>query len=107
MPNDTGFDLNCVRSQAWTWRSAGRSSRPSGVLALLAGLPDRAGYDRDVFCSERVQAAIVLLANGDIGRLKQAIDLAATDWRDLLVAAMLKKADWPDQLDRVLGPPAR
>lgn len=76
----------------------------SGVLALLAGLPGRAGYDHAVLCSERVQAAIVLLANGDIARLKQAIDLAATDWRDLLVAAGLANADWPDQLDRVLGP---
>jgi hypothetical protein len=69
-----------------------------GVLQLLAGLPRTAGYD------ERVQAAIVLLADRDIGRLHRALDLAAKDWRDLLVAAGLADEDWPDKLDRELGP---
>jgi hypothetical protein len=56
-----------------------------------------------MLASEPVQAAIVLLANGDIGRLRQALHLAAADWRDLLVAAGLADEDWPVRLDRELG----
>jgi len=73
------------------------------VLEQLAGLPRRAGYDDEMLASERVQAAIVLLAAGDIGRLRRAVDLAAADWRDVLVAAGLADEDWPVQLDRELG----
>jgi len=69
----------------------------------LAELPRRAGSDPAAFASERIQAAIVLLANGDMFRLRQAIDLAISDWRDVLVAAGLADADWPSQLDRELG----
>lgn len=76
-----------------------------GVLRLLRALPARAGYDAETLASERVQAAIVLLAGGDLGRLRQALDLAAVDWRDLLVAAGLADDDWPGRLDRELGPP--
>jgi hypothetical protein len=74
-----------------------------GALHLLAELPRRAGYDHDVLASERIQAAIVLLADGDIARLRQAVDLAMADWRDLLVAAGLASEDWPGRLDRELG----
>jgi len=52
-----------------------------------------------MLASERVQAAIVLLADGDIHRLRQALDLAATAWRDQLVAAGLASEDWPARLD--------
>lgn len=62
-------------------------------------LPHRAGYDREMLASERVQAAIVLLADGDIHRLRQALDLAVTAWRDQLVAAGLASEDWPARLD--------
>jgi hypothetical protein len=75
-----------------------------GVLELLAELPRRAGYDPETLASERVQAAIILLAACDLRRLRQALDLAAADWRDLLVAAGLADEDWPDKLDRELGP---
>jgi Arginine deiminase len=50
------------------------------VLELLAELPHRAGYDHEMLASERVQAAVVLLADSDIGRLHRAINLAAADW---------------------------
>lgn len=76
-----------------------------GVLWLLSGLPRKAGYDPEMLASERVQAAIALLAHGDLARLRQALDLAATDWRDLLVAAGLADGDWPARLARELGPP--
>lgn len=75
-----------------------------GVLELVSGLPRKAGYDPEMLASERVQAAIVLLAHGDLARLRQALDLAATDWRDLLVAAGLADDDWPARLNRELGP---
>jgi hypothetical protein len=75
-----------------------------GVLQLLSGLPGKAGYDHAVLAGERVQAAIVMLANGDLGRLRQALDLAAADWRDVLVAAGLADDDWPARLVRELGP---
>ncbi len=72
------------------------------MLRLLAELPGRAGYDEDILTSERVQAAIVLQANGDIARLRQMLDLASTDWRDLLIAAGLAEGDWPLRLDTAL-----
>jgi len=74
------------------------------VLEQLGELPRRAGYDDEMLASERVQAAIVLVAAGDIGRLRRAIDLAAADWRDVLVAAGLADQDWPVKLERQLGP---
>jgi hypothetical protein len=75
-----------------------------GVLQLLSHLPGKAGYDQAMLAGERVQAAIVLLAQGDLGRLRRALDLAATDWRDVLVAAGLADDDWPARLERELGP---
>lgn len=75
-----------------------------GVLRLLADLPRRAGYDDEMFVTERLQAAVVLLADRNIGRLHRALDLAAKDWRDLLVAAGLANEDWPGKLDLELGP---
>ncbi|RAY11211.1 hypothetical protein DPM19_31110 [Actinomadura craniellae] len=74
------------------------------VLRTLAELPGRAGYDAAHFASERVQAAVVLLAGGDFRRLRAALDLAVTDWRDVLVAAELAEGDWPARLDERLGP---
>lgn len=76
------------------------------VLRTLENLPDAAGYGAEVFESERVQAAIVLLAQGSIRKFEAAVQLAKTDWRDVLVAAELADADWPDRLDAELGPEA-
>jgi hypothetical protein len=36
---------------------------------------------------ERFQFAALKLSGGDLSRLREAIDLAKTDWRDLLMAA--------------------
>ena len=76
----------------------------NGIITALDRLPDEAGYGREMLSSERVRAAIVLLANGDLAEFRQAIELAKTDWRDLLVAAELAHADWPARLDEELGP---
>ncbi|MFI0979710.1 hypothetical protein ACH4SP_22255 [Streptomyces sp. NPDC021093] len=73
------------------------------ILRMLEELPDAAGYDAKHFGSERVQAAIVLLARGEAQKFHEAVRLAKTDWRDLLVAADLAHANWPDRLDTELG----
>jgi len=36
---------------------------------------------------ERVRFAALKLSGGDLGRLREAVKLAKTDWRDLLMAA--------------------
>lgn len=74
------------------------------ILRILNALPDAVGYDREEFRSERIRAAIVLLAEGDIKKLRQAIELAKLDWRDVLVAGELADADWAVRLDAELGP---
>lgn len=53
--------------------------------------------------SERIQAAILLWARGDLNRLMDVRDLAAKDWRDALVRGGLGHDDWPDRLDAELG----
>jgi hypothetical protein len=49
-------------------------------LPLLPKVREKAYYDRFRF-------AALKLSNGDLERLQNAIRLAKTDWRDLLVAA--------------------
>jgi hypothetical protein len=46
----------------------------------------------------RVHLAIIKLADGDMGGFQQALAMARTDWRDVLVAAGLANADWPKVL---------
>jgi hypothetical protein len=53
--------------------------------------------------SERVQAAVVLWGRGDLARIRDACDLALTDWRDALVRADLADEDWAERLDAELG----
>ena len=84
--------------------AASRRRAPPTACSLLSQLAE-GSYDPRMLASERVQAAIVLVAGGDRRRLRDALDLAATDWRDLLVWAELADADWPARLDRALGPP--
>jgi hypothetical protein len=54
--------------------------------------------------SERIQAAIVLWAHGNLHRLLDSVDLTAVDWRDTLVRGGLEHEDWPRRLDAELGP---
>ena len=53
---------------------------------------------------ERIDAAIVLLADGSLSRLERAVAVAERDWRDVLVAAGLAHGDWTERLDQLLGP---
>ncbi|MEJ8637446.1 hypothetical protein [Streptomyces sp. MS2.AVA.5] len=72
-----------------------------GVAGALRVLADEAGDSRQ--SSERILAAAVFIASGDINRFRSAIRLARTDWRDLLMAGGLGHEDWPSILDRELG----
>ncbi|RLK61950.1 hypothetical protein [Actinokineospora cianjurensis] len=72
------------------------------ILRLLADLPHQTGDN--TLGTERVHAAIILLAQGDLTRLHHALTLSTQDWRDLLVTAELADGDWPTRLDQELGP---
>ncbi|MFE4608872.1 hypothetical protein ACWFRQ_36010 [Streptomyces niveus] len=73
------------------------------IMRMLDELPGTAGYDMEHFAGERLQAAIVLLAEGSIRRFHESVGLALTDWRDLLVAAELDDKTWPDRLQAQLS----
>ena len=53
--------------------------------------------------SERVQAAAVLWARGDLSRLRDSVALIQVDYRDALVRAGLEHEDWPQKLDTELN----
>ena len=67
------------------------------VLAALTELSDVPGVN------ERVQAAVVKLARGDLGRLDVQIREVQIDWRDVLVAAGFAHEDWSEREDDDLG----
>jgi hypothetical protein len=52
---------------------------------------------------ERVLAAVVVPAEGDLDALLDLIELSRQDWRDVLMCG-LERGDWPEVLDRWLGP---
>ncbi len=68
------------------------------VISLLTRFPSKVDV-QDPEVAERVQAAAVLAAGGDVGRLHDALELGLADWRDLLVAGGLAGASWREVLD--------
>lgn len=52
---------------------------------------------------ERVQAAVVFWARGDVVRFDDSLALCEVDWRDVLVRGDLADDDWPARLDAELG----
>jgi hypothetical protein len=75
----------------------------SSVAAVLKDLEVwRYPYGEHAAPSERVLAAVVLLAEGDPDGLGVGFRLAAVDWRDLLVTAGLENDDWSAILDHRL-----
>jgi hypothetical protein len=54
--------------------------------------------------SERIQAAVVICARGQVDRLRDACELAEQDWRDVLAGAGLADEDWRSRLETELGP---
>lgn len=69
------------------------------VEQTLAGLiPDSDDTGR-----ERIQAAVLIVAAGDLGRLARQTREVAIDWRDVLMAADLGSDDWPIRVEAFLG----
>jgi hypothetical protein len=71
------------------------------VLGRLASLNPALAQNQS---RERIQAAVVLLGEGDLGKFERAATLAEVDWRDALVAGGRANGDWPIRLDEELGP---
>lgn len=84
-------------------RVAARVARDFGARAAeaLSALESAETGNQDV---ERVHAAVVLMAEGSVDRLWQAVELSALDWRDVLMNGGLANGDWPATLDREFGP---
>jgi hypothetical protein len=53
---------------------------------------------------ERIQAAIVFAASGDVSGIRAGAELARIDWRDVLVNGGLADDDWTSVLFAELGP---
>jgi hypothetical protein len=49
---------------------------------------------------DRIYLAILVMANGDSGRIVQAVRMAREDWRDLLASTGLEHENWPEVLRR-------
>lgn len=47
---------------------------------------------------DRVHLAVLKLAAGNVMELARALDVGASDWRDVLVAAGMGHENWPDVL---------
>ncbi|MFJ8231884.1 hypothetical protein ACIQ9E_18290 [Streptomyces sp. NPDC094448] len=52
---------------------------------------------------ERFTAAVLILADGSVGKLLDALRLMEMDWRDLLIAADVAQADWSSVLNDFFG----
>ena len=90
------FDVPTLRMQALV---RGTFADPDAVLSALRNLPHEAYGGQD---PERVQAALVLLAEGSRKRFDEGLELLGKDWRDVLVWGGLGNADWPERLDEAL-----
>lgn len=100
MPVSARFERRVRRG----FREPGRADH---VVRLLGELPEAAGYDPGTFASERVQAAVVLLAGGDVLRFGRAARFASRDWRDLLATAGLLTRTGRTAWTRTLARPPR
>ncbi|MFD5652972.1 hypothetical protein [Streptomyces sp. NPDC127039] len=72
----------------------------SSVYSLLNEAEGRIFHEA---AEEKITAAVVILADGSVDKLLDAIELMETDWRDLLIAAELAHAGWPSRLDDIFG----
>ncbi|MFF3663281.1 hypothetical protein [Streptomyces olivochromogenes] len=72
----------------------------SSVSSLLEEVEVRVFHEA---AEEKITAAVVILADGSVDKLLGAIELMETDWRDLLIAADLARADWSASLDDIFG----
>ncbi len=68
------------------------------LLGLASGLETR-GHSK----SERVVAASLLNAGGDVDRLLSSAQRALIDFRDVLMGSGLEHHDWRERLDEEFG----
>jgi hypothetical protein len=80
----------------------GRAGEVEELVVDTVGSLHLHGWDTKA--TERIQAAIVLGAGGDLTGVRTMSALALQDWRDALVASGLADGDWPERLDAELGP---
>jgi hypothetical protein len=85
-----------VRSVIRTRYSVEQEGEIIGMLEAIA-LPNDPAWHRT---RDRVHLAVLLLAGGELERLRENAALATQDWRDVLVAAGLEHDDWPEVLHR-------
>ncbi|MES5824522.1 hypothetical protein [Streptomyces sp. RG80] len=52
---------------------------------------------------ERIAAAVIIYADGDVDRLFGAIREMETDWRDLLMIAHIGNSGWQSRVDDYFG----
>jgi hypothetical protein len=75
-----------------------------GVEGALRSMVKKLGPDGMAGAGEeRLMAAVVIYARGDIRRLRDAVGLARVDWRDLFVATDLAHDDFAQRLDQELS----
>ena len=75
----------------------GRASVSADLRSLDLG---ESSEERD----ERICAAVLIMAAGDLVRFASAMALAERDWRDVLMSAGLAQEDWRARPDEALGP---
>ena len=59
----------------------------ASALALIERIPAELSVWREVSEGDRVEAAALTVAAGDLDKLGDAVRLALHDWRDLLISA--------------------
>jgi hypothetical protein len=72
------------------------------VIAFLRTVPDLHVASRQD--PERLQAAALVLLEGEASRIPRVQEMLVRDWRDILVWAGLGQSNWPDRLNEMLGP---
>ena len=78
-------------------RDFAASQRAQVERTLGALLPES-----DVAGRERIQAAVLINAAGDLDRLERSAREVGIDWRDVLMGADLGFDDWPTRVDTFL-----
>jgi hypothetical protein len=59
----------------------------AAALSLIERIPAELSVWREVSEGDRVEAAALTVAAGDLDKLTDAVGLALYDWRDLLISA--------------------
>ncbi|WP_329337650.1 hypothetical protein OG866_23940 [Streptomyces sp. NBC_00663] len=94
-------DLISARLHARIQRDFPDPGAAKGIEGALRKLAEELQDSRQDM--ERLLAAAVLSANGDVNAFRSAVRVARVDWRDLLMDGGLADEDWPGVLDEELG----